>query len=387
MSEKIFITGGTGMVGSEIVPLFLQETDAHIYLLLHEKGIADDKASIIESFFSLPPKKEFLERLNIVQGDITKDHMGLSEEEYRGLTKVITHVLHVAASTKFDLPLGEARRINVLGQNTVATFARDCTHIRQCGFFSTLYVCGKRTGRVKETELDHTAGFVNTYEQSKYEAEMSLRDFSKEIPISVFRLSTVIGSSTSGKVSHFIAPHQAIRMMHLGLAAMLPGTPDFLVDLISSDYTARIIFDLFWKKFLPDTTFHIAGGRKSFTLQEIIDESYRQIAIVEPAWALRGYPKPAIVPGEVFDLFMESAIAANNPVLQSTLRALNHFAHQMLYPKEFDQKNLLKVLPDYKKNLPDIRDYYGKIIQYCLKTKWGRLQQHGTIDQVHTKNM
>jgi len=373
MNDKILITGGMGMVGREISSLLVQNIEADIYLLIHEQGSSPDKEKIL-SVLSLPDKKEFRERLKIVKGDVTKPKLGMEKGDYQGLTDNVTHIIHAAASTRFDLPIEEARKINVIGTKNVALLAKNCSRIRQFGFLSTAYISGKRTGEIKEKELEHTAGFVNTYEQSKYEAEILLKDFSNDFPISIYRLSTVFGDSKTGKVSHFIAPHQAVRMMYLGLASMLPGTPDYSVDLISSNYTASTVFNLYWKNFKPNQTFHITHGKRSFTLKEIIDESYKQLAVADPEWSLRNYPKPAIVSGDVFDLFMNSVTAANNPILQKTLNALNHFAHQLLYPKRFDRSNLIAVLPNYEKNLPSIQEYYGKVIQYCIKTKWGKIQ-------------
>jgi thioester reductase-like protein len=373
MNDKILITGGLGMMGRKISSLLMQNTKADIYLLIHKQGSSSDKEKILLAL-SLPSKKEFRERLKIIKGDITKPRLGMEKADYQDVTDNITHIIHAAASTRFDLPIEEARKINVIGTKNVALLAKKCSRIRQFGFLSTAYISGKRIGSIKEAELEHTAEFVNTYEQSKYEAEILLKDFSNDFPISVYRLSTVFGDSKTGKVSHFIAPHQAVRMMYLGLASMLPGTPDYSVDLISSDYTASTIFDLYWKNFKQNQTFHITHGNQSFTLKEIIDESYKQLAIADPKWSLRNYPKPAIVSGEAFDLFMNSATAANNPILQKTLNALNHFAHQLLYPKKFNRSNLIAVLPDYEKRLPPIQEYYGKVIQYCIKTKWGKIQ-------------
>ncbi len=375
MAQQIFITGGTGMVGRELVSLLFKNTQANIYLLVHDKGSGGDKKTILQSFFALQNKKEFMERLQIIKGDITKQNMGVeSSSDYNDLLGKTTHIFHCAASTRFDLPLGEARQINVTGTKNVADFGQKCSNLKQFGFISTAYVSGKRIGIIKENELEHEAGFVNTYEQSKYEAEVFLKNLAKSVPVAIYRLSTVIGDSKTGKVSHFTAPHQAIRMMYLGLASMFPGTPNYSVDLISSDYTASTLFNLFWNNFSPNKTFHITHGSGSLTLQEIIDESFKGMAEADSSWVEKNYPKPAIVSEEAFDLFMNSAVSANNPVLKNVLSALNHFAHQLLYPKNFFQNSLLAMLPDYKKHLPGIRDYYGKVIEYCIKSKWGKIQ-------------
>ncbi len=374
MRENIFITGGTGMVGREIVSLLLERTDASVNLLIHENGLGAGKEMILETFCDSPAKSDYGERLNIFNGDITQQNIGLHDSQYQELTGSITHIIHAAASTRFDLPVREARRINVSGTENVAKFALDCAHIPHFGFISTAYVSGKRTGQIKETELQHAAGFVNSYEQSKCEAELSLRNFSGKLPISVYRLSTVIGDSRTGAVSHFIAPHQAIRIMHLGLGAMVPGTPGYSVDLIASDYAADTIFRLYWERFVPDRVFHITHGSGSFTLQEIIEENYRVLGRADPEWLKRDYPMPVIVTAETFDLFMKSAELAKNPIVKRTLRTLNSFAGQLVYPKEFDRTELNAMLPDYEERLPAITDYYGKVIEHCVRTNWGKPQ-------------
>ena len=373
MKDKVLITGGMGMVGREITSLLIQKTEADVYMLLHKQGLSCNIEKIL-STLSLPNNKDFHKRLKIINGDVSKPNLGIDIKDYQNLSGNITHIIHAAASTRFDLPLNEAREINVLGTKNVATFAKNCLHLYKFAFLSTVYVSGKRIGQIKETELEHSAGFVNTYEQSKYEAEILLKSFSTDVPISIYRLSTLFGDSKTGKVNHFIAPHQAIRMMSLGLASMLPGTPDYSVDLISSDYTANIIFDLYWRNFKPNQTFQVTHGSGSYTLQQVIDENYRQFGLNNSEWLSRNYPKPVIVSGDTFDLFMSSAITANNPILKNTLNALNYFAHQLLYPKVFDKSNLTAVLPSYDKDLPPIREYYGKVLQYCIKTKWGRIQ-------------
>jgi thioester reductase-like protein len=234
-------------------------------------------------------------------------------------------------------------------------------------------VSGRRPGTILETELDHTDGFVNTYEQSKYEAEQYLRSIRANVPIAVYRLSSVFGDSRTGVVNNFTAPHHAMRMMYLGLASMMPGKPDYFVDVIPVDVAASAICELFINRFRPDQVFHItAGPEKSFTLSEVIDAIYEQFAILDGEWARRRYPKPALAPAETFDLFLRSVEDANNVFLQSVLRMIRHFAQQLNYPKTFDQTQLLECYPEYQERMPDIREYFGKVVRFCLHNDWGR---------------
>jgi thioester reductase-like protein len=359
MRDTFFITGGSGMVGREIVTRLLAQTEADVILLIHEQGVMN--GSVDES------------RVTRVQGDITQPNCGLDETTLKLIRERTTHVIHSAASTRFDLALQEARRINVFGTQQVTELAFGCSQLRQFGFLSTVYISGKRTGLILEEELEHVAGFVNTYEQSKYEAEILLQGMKQKLPLAIYRLSTVIGDSQTGQVTHFTAPHQALRMMYLGLASMLPGTPEYQVDLVSSNDSAQAVVDLFLKAFVAGRTYHVSEGDRSLELQELIDLSLNTMSTVDPGWAARQYPKPLIVKASVFDLFLASAVSADNPVLRNTLTALGHFAHQLTYPKQFSQRAVRAALPDYVRTSPDIRLYYPKVVEYCLRTRWGKL--------------
>jgi thioester reductase-like protein len=45
------------------------------------------------------------------------------------------------------------------------------------------------TGRIPEAPLDNHNGFVNTYQQSKYEAEQLVFEAMSEIPTVIYRLA------------------------------------------------------------------------------------------------------------------------------------------------------------------------------------------------------
>ena len=55
---------------------------------------------------------------------------------------------------------------------------------------------GRDTGELRESEFVNTAGFVNTYERSKYEAEQLVFASADKIAAAVFRLSAVAGPGT-----------------------------------------------------------------------------------------------------------------------------------------------------------------------------------------------
>ena len=369
--DAILITGATGTIGRRVAAHLLRDTDADVYPLLHERGARQTPGEVLTRFFDLPATAEFVARLYPVAGDITRPCLGLASESLPLLHRRVNRVLHSAATTRFDLPLDAARSVNVCGTREVMGVAGRCERIEQVGFLSTAYVAGKRTGLIREPERAHDEGFANTYEQSKYEAEAVVAE--SGLPVAIYRLSTVLGDSRTGRVAHFTAPHQALRMMHAGLVSMLPGDPASPVDLISDDIAAEAVFELFTHHFNAGDVFHITAPEdKTFSLQESVETSHRELAGLDPGWARRGYPLAAIAPLDAFDLFLRSAQQANNPLMHGVMQALSQFARQLAYPKCFDRSTVLRYLPDYDRRTPDIRSYYGKVVKYCLDTGWGR---------------
>lgn len=370
MDHEILITGATGMVGRELSALFLHKTSAKLYLLLHRRGADFDRAGVIKKYFGLQPLPEYVERLTLLQGEVTAERLGLGEAEYSGLRDV-SGIIHAAATTRFDLPLEEARVINLAGAERMIEFALKCRKLEKFAFLSTAFVAGKRTGLIREEELEHKAGFVNSYEQSKYEAELLVDMARDRLPVAVYRLSTILGDSKTGRVTQINAPHQSIHIMYLGLAAMVAGKPSCVVDFMPGDYTAQTLFKLYTEHFAPGKTFHLtAGAANSYTLSEVIEETYRLLAEQDPEWARRRYPRPALASADAFELFLLSAAQANNPLMQNVVKVLGSYAEQFHYPKSFDTTNVLARLPDYEANLPDVSEYYGKVIAFLLAKRW-----------------
>jgi nucleoside-diphosphate-sugar epimerase len=74
-------------------------------------------------------------------------------------------------------------------------------------YFSTSYVAGDREGRILETELVKGQGFKNYYEQTKYEAELAVRDLMKTVPTTVIRPGIVVGNTATGETIKFDGPY------------------------------------------------------------------------------------------------------------------------------------------------------------------------------------
>jgi thioester reductase-like protein len=362
----LFVTGSTGMAGREITRRLLLETDCQLTLLVHDQGRNLSRERLLRELFRLEPTRAMIRRLHLIRGDLAHDRLRIPNDSYRRLAVGTHGIIHAAAATRFDLALIEARRLNVTTTRNVLRFAGECRNLRQLAFLSTAFVSGRRHGPILESERAHTAGFVNTYEQSKYEAEEVVE--TSRLPYTIYRLSTLVGDSQTGYTSRFTTPHQALRIMHLGLASLVPGLADYSVDLIPTDWAAATIVNLFLNRFQAGQVVHlVAGVARSYTLAQVIDESYDRLGQLDPAWRARHYPKPAISTQAAFQLLVRSSEQAKDPTMIAVLGTLKYFTEQFSYPKQFAATNL-----DGADPAPDIRDYYGRVVAYCLRTRWGR---------------
>ena len=86
-----------------------------------------------------------------VAGDVTEPGLGVPADDLAD----VTHVIHCAASVSFDLPLAEARRINVTGTQHVLDACRTMPLLKRLDAVSTCYVAGRRTGLILESDLEH----------------------------------------------------------------------------------------------------------------------------------------------------------------------------------------------------------------------------------------
>ncbi|MBS0551136.1 MAG: SDR family oxidoreductase, partial [Proteobacteria bacterium] len=208
--KHYFLTGASGAVGSAVVPLLLDDPDTHVRVLLRADSPEHLQARLEElcRFWQLAPDAEARRRMQPLRGDATLHHFGLSDADYASLTADTTHIIHCAASVRMNEPLDKARRSAVGSAEAILALARELAQrglLQKLEFVSTVGIAGKRPGLLPETWIDEPRAFHNTYEQSKAEAEVLVRDAieREHLPITVHRPSMVIGDSRDGRIIHF----------------------------------------------------------------------------------------------------------------------------------------------------------------------------------------
>ncbi|MGA8656368.1 MAG: SDR family oxidoreductase [Chthoniobacterales bacterium] len=354
MGYTILLTGATGAIGQELVRVLAKRSSVDVvYALSRQADVEESQTGVIP-----------------LRGDVRLVTLGLSPREYGEVRQRTTLIIHAAADTRFSAPLPELRAINVEGTKNVLAFAGVCPQLRGLVALSTVHVAGKRTGTIEESSLGHDAGFVNNYEQSKYEAELILRERMKDLPIAVIRLSTVLSDSKTGEISKLAAIHQGLRLYYHSLAPMIPGTPDCPVDLIASDYAASGIAGLACDGFRGGKTFHLCGGNDFLTLAQLLAQTHDAFMTYRPSWRKRSIAMPAIVDLPTFVLFAQSVDDVGDYLLRHSVQVIRHFAPQLAYPKVFDDAGCTQALAAFNIEKPRVADFYPKSIRWLVESGW-----------------
>ena len=357
--RTMLVTGGTGAIGAELVRRLAAAPPVDRIAVLTRAPGGERQQRLLALW-----QADAMVPVELVSGSLAT-LIGSARE----LAPGITHIMHLAADTRFSATAAESCAANVEGTRAVLDFARGCPRLAAFAAVSTVYVAGLRTGVVREEELEHDAGFANPYEASKHEMEQIARSVMHELPVSVYRLSTAIGEDGTGEVSSINAFHTALRLMYGGLVPMIPGARDTPIDVISTGYAAREIQHLFAAAFQPGVTYHVCAGRSAPPLLEVLDAAMHTMRARRPAWRRRAIELPVLADEPTYELFVRSVRESGDAMMVSATRAVESFALQLTRPKVFDTTQADRSLTGAA-TLADPLELCRDVVRFCMENEW-----------------
>ena len=361
---SVLVTGATGSLGPWVVARLLRRGAVVVLIRPREAAPASRFEALRRDVAGVDPEAP-VERLTFVAGDLAVPEAGLSADDRSALADGVTHLLHLAADTRFSLPLEDARAGNYATTIETLALAAKLPRLHAMQVASSLYVAGVRTGTILEKDLAQT-DFVNSYEQAKFEAEAEVRARMQDLPLTVARVATILGSSVTGEVRVQTALHHALRLVHRGLVPMIPGEPSQTVELLDVEHAADAMAILLMDTFEPGATYHVtAGPERCFSLGDLLGETLRLFADLDPAWGRRGIEPPVLVSPATYELFERTVREAADPAMTKIVRGLSTFLPQLVHPKRFDRSRLVAALPAW--DPPRTRDYYPLVVSSRLR--------------------
>lgn len=166
MGKTVFVIGATGFLGKVWLTMLLSQvqTFKKMYILIRGKGSMSGRerfeqlinSSYVFEHLHQKFKYELIhylrEKIEIVEGDVSKPNLGIPDEFAETLVKEIDLVVNFAGLVDFNPDLREAFSINVEGAMHAADFARKCKQ-KKLVHISTCYVAGTREGVIDEKIL------------------------------------------------------------------------------------------------------------------------------------------------------------------------------------------------------------------------------------------
>lgn len=282
----------------------------------------------------------------------------------------ITHIVHSAAITRFDVDRQEASAVNVEGTEKVVALARRCPRLECLGVLSTVYSTGLRSGPVTEQLYDGEAGFANDYEWSKWAAEQRVAEVGGDLPWVILRAATIVADDESGVVTQHNAFHETLKLWFNGLLPLVPGDAGAHLYLVTGDFVANAVMRAL-EGGVPGRVYHLAhAAGDSLTLGGAIDVVTEAFDAVD-AYRRRRVPRPLLGDDQTFALLAGGVDAFGGGLVRQSLRSVVPFARQLFVDKEIDNAGLRELLGDGYRS-PDPATLVRRTCEWLVDTGWGR---------------
>ncbi len=212
--KDVLLLGSTGFLGIHTLAELLKIDDIKIYCLIREDPSTSSENKLKNKFkyyFGSDLSNLFGTRIFVLNGDITLEHFGLSDEQYDLLGKNITHVLNCAALVKHYGDYKDFEKINVIGVKNIIDFCE--TYNKEFFQTSTISVSGNTMTSLAssynpnkkvyfgEKNLFINQSLDNVYVRSKFEAEkLILEEITKnKLKGMILRIGNITNRYSDGK--------------------------------------------------------------------------------------------------------------------------------------------------------------------------------------------
>ena len=278
LMEKIFLTGITGLVGSAFVVALLRERQDYEIVCLARKTAVKSAQQRTEEiirdecrFDGCPELADrILKSVKVIEGDVTT--INPEELAKNPLLAGTTIIFHCAADVNLGKdPTGRTYRINYNGTENMVKLAQ-LLKVKEFHYVGTAYIAGKLVGTAFENmPIDN--GFNNPYEESKFKAEMLVRN--SGIPFTIYRPAIITGRRSDGRIrkplafyrileflgklkSHYCTKHKIDHTGWANLQINFAAVPSEHVYFVPIDYVQEAITALFQQP-VNNQAYHITG--------------------------------------------------------------------------------------------------------------------------------
>jgi len=360
-----FITGATGILGSEYLAQILEQfPNDNIWLLVKadDQDQAESKISHLLSYLypNEQKQKDFFYRIKVLNGDLAQDKMGLSDLNWNQLVDKTDYIVHAASITDCSQSSATINQVNIEGTRRVLDFAKVITpkQLKKIIYISSAYVNDKNQGLLFPEQMETKEGKLSPYQRSKYNAEKMIRDNFYQLPLIIVRPSYIVGNSENGRVPKQNSFHKLLQEIVYGDKIKLPIDKAANWDIITSDWAAKMMVSLLKSRARAGQNYHLTMGDYALSSKMVKTEihnalnaqnfSFNPIKLL-PSWQHWWHR-----------IFAKKSLQNNHPALLKTMR----------YKRVFDNSSSLMTCHKSKIDTPKLKNYLPKIISYAQTHFW-----------------
>jgi thioester reductase-like protein len=240
--RHVLLTGATGFLGAFLVRSLLEESPARITCLVRSPA-GEGKRRLHESLTRYGVWSDAADsRIDVVEGDLTSDRLGLQADTYQLLARSIDAIYHAGADVNWVSSYSALRATNVVGTRELLRLA--CAfRSKPFHFISSLSVCYPVDGpRWIDEACDLSACLESLplgYAQSKCVGEALVHEAGRRgLPVRIYRPALLAGDTVIGRSNLDDLIARLLKgCIEMGAAPDL----DWAFDALPVDYAARAI--------------------------------------------------------------------------------------------------------------------------------------------------
>ncbi|KAA0254290.1 SDR family oxidoreductase [Acidobacteria bacterium ACD] len=350
-SERtVLFTGFPGFIGARLIPRLLElDAGTTFVCLVQEKFVGAAREAVAKMAADHPHTKD---RLELVVGDITAPGLGILHSEADALHERLTGCYHLAAVYDLAVKRELAMRVNVDGTRNVLDFLEESPRLERFDYVSTAYVSGTAVGVFRETDLDVGQRFKNAYEETKFLAEVAVKE--RGLPTATYRPGIVVGDSKTGVTAKFDGPYFSLNAMrHLPSPGvfMKVGSGNATVNLVPVDFVLEAIARLSTWKGSVGKTYNLTDPNPltAFEIEELfakaLGKSFVYVPVPLPVAKLLFSPPPV---EKFFDMPSQT---------------LEYFDHACRYDCTVATADLAR----FGVTCPPLADYFQRLVRFYLE--------------------
>ncbi len=250
ISNNLFITGGTGVLGGYLTKLLLTDTDKKLFLLTRAKSQQEATNKLIELLTVYDCPAQVIEKISthvqFILGDVSLPNLGLSENIYLDLQNKIDVVIHGAGIVSLHGLYEALVPINVIGTQNAIDFALK-THNKYLVYVSSYSIMGNlaldKYPDFTELDFDREQSFKKMgYQQTKFEAEYLVRcATSNGLVWNIIRPGDIFGDSMTGSYPLHLPQLTGIfyDIIRTVIYTKVAARSNMLFDITPVDYVAK----------------------------------------------------------------------------------------------------------------------------------------------------